>query len=110
MTTGRINQVTTFRNHFRGRRSLAARQGHPPLSRRGVCQPFSFTFDPPQLTDTFPLQVQGIQVTSNPRTASPCFPFSHVSGKVPLSRRETKVTAFGEDYQRPATPERHTRT
>jgi len=54
MTTGRINQVTTFRNHFRGRRSLAARQGHPPLSRRGVCQPFSFTFDPPQLTDTFP--------------------------------------------------------
>jgi len=38
MTTGRINQVTTFRNHFRGHRLLAACQGHPPLSRCGVRQ------------------------------------------------------------------------
>jgi len=105
------NQVTTFRNHFRGRRSLAA------------CQKAPFRFHDVEFVNFFnshltrrssrtpsPLQVQEIQVTSNPRTASPRFPFSHVSGKVPLSRRETKVTAFGEDYQRPATPERHTRT
>jgi hypothetical protein len=49
----------------------------------------------------------GVQATSNPQMASPCFPFSHVLSKIPLSRGETKVTALGEDYQRPATPERH---
>ncbi len=56
MTTGRINQVTTFRNHFRGHRLLTACQGHSPLSRRGVRQLLfaSNTVDPPRLADTFP--------------------------------------------------------
>jgi hypothetical protein len=43
MTTGRINQVTTFQNHFRGHRLLTGTPGgggggHSPLSRRGVRQ------------------------------------------------------------------------
>ena len=53
---------------------------------------------------------EGVQATSNPQMASPCFPFSHVLSKIPSSRRETKVTALDEDYQRPATPERHAQT
>ena len=56
MTTGRINQVTTFQNHFRGHRLLTACQGHSPLSRRGVHQLLfaSNIVDPPQLADAFP--------------------------------------------------------
>jgi hypothetical protein len=56
MTTGRINQVTTFQNHFRGHRLLAACQGHSPLSRRGVHRLLfaSNVVDPSQLADTFP--------------------------------------------------------
>src|ERR1700690_1744114 len=108
MTTGRINQVTTFRNHFRGHRLLAACQGHPPLSRCGVRQ-LLFHSRPTAACGT-PSPPRGVQATSNPQMASPCFPFSHVLSKIPLSHRETKVTALYEDYQRPATPERHTQT
>ena len=48
----------------------------------------------------------GYKRHQNPQMASPCFPFSHVSSKIPSSRGETKVTALDEDYQRPVTPER----
>jgi hypothetical protein len=115
MTTGRINQVTTIQNHFRGRRLLAACQGQAPLSRHGVHQ-LLFTLntvDPPQLAEAFPPPPSEgwVQATSNPQMVSPCFPFSHVSSKIPLSRGETKVTALDEDYQRPAThTEEHART
>jgi hypothetical protein len=57
-----------------------------------------YIVDPPQLADAF-LPTRGVQATSNPQMASPCFPFSHVSSKIPLSRGETKVTALDEDYQ-----------
>jgi|HubBroStandDraft_5_1064220.scaffolds.fasta_scaffold271986_1 hypothetical protein len=106
MTTGRINQVTTFQKPLPWPIAYSrCAGGHSPLSRHGVRQ-LLFTVDPPQLAGTFPPQ-GGVQATSNPQMASPCFPFSHVLSKIPLSRGETKVTALGEDYQRPATPERH---
>jgi len=56
MTTGRINQVTTFQNHSRGHQLLAACQGHSPLSRCGVCQLLfaSNIVDPPWLADDLP--------------------------------------------------------
>jgi hypothetical protein len=111
MTTGRINQVTTFQNHFRGHRLLTGTPGGGggTLRFRDVeFVNFCFTSNGPiAACGHLPRPLGGVQATSNPQMASPCFPFSHVSSKIPLSRGETKVTALDEDYQRPATPERH---
>jgi hypothetical protein len=86
MTTGRINQVTTFRSAFadittRVRQALTFTMWSS--STLSVCQ------DPPQLNG--PLFPKGVGA-SNPQMASPRFPFSHVPSEIPSSRTGTKVT------------------
>jgi|ERR1700761_387852 len=97
MTTGRINQVTTFQKPLSW---PSLTRGVPGGTLRFHDVEFInfYIVDPPQLADAF-LPTRGVQATSNPQMASPCFPFSHVSSKIPLSRGETKVTALDEDYQ-----------
>jgi hypothetical protein len=46
--------------------------------------------DPLQLKGTFPSRYESVQATLNPQMASPCFPFSHVSSKIPLSHEKDK--------------------
>src|ERR1700761_1584163 len=104
MTTGRINQVTTFRKPLSWpsptRRAC-------PLSRCGVRRLFVHV-DPPQLADAFP--PRGYKQPQTRRWHH-LVSRSHTSrARSPLSRKETKVTALDGDYQRPATPEGHTQT
>jgi hypothetical protein len=108
MTTGRINQVTTFRNHFRGHRLLAACSGHSPLSGCGVCQLFVRTRPtaargrlPPHSGYKRPQTHGWHHLVSRSHTSR---------ARSPLSRGETKVTALDEDYRRPTTPQRHAQT
>jgi len=98
MTTGRINQVTTFRFRFRGHRLLACDKHS--LSRCGV---HHLTF---RVQDPSQLERSGPRVpTSNPQMASPRFPFSHVPSEISFSpSRETKGSpTYDEDYRRPTT-------
>src|ERR1700679_619806 len=104
MTTGRINQVTTFRSafaaimysrapsahfrdvefivHFSMSRSTAAQQTPFPLGEYlGIIEP-----------------ANGITLISHSRTFKVRSPF-------PV--REQRSPTFNEDYQRPATPKRH---
>jgi hypothetical protein len=54
MTTGRINQVTTFQNHFRGRRLFTVVPGALSAFTTWSSSTFCFIVDPPQLADAFP--------------------------------------------------------
>ena len=104
MTTGRINQVTTFLNHFCGRRLLAACQGHSPLSRRGVHQ-LLFIVDPPQLADTFP---PGGYKRPQTRRWRHLVSRSHTSrARSPCPVERQRSPPLMRTTKRPATPERH---
>jgi hypothetical protein len=106
MTTGRINQVTTFRSAFAA--TTYSRVTEHSLSWCGVRR--LFFVSRPIVAQRTP-SPHGVQASSNPQMASPHFPFSHVSSEIPLFHVRTKVTQpFNEDYQRPATPKRHAQT
>ena len=97
MTTGRINQVTTFRSAF------AAIIYSRVTSTRFRDAEFIITFrvkDPSQLDG----RDQECR-TSNPQMASPHFPFSHVPSEISFSPSwETKGSpTYDEDYRRPTT-------
>src|SRR5882672_10130764 len=87
MTTGRINQVTTFPIRFRGCHLLA-------------CDPIAHFRDSEFIRPTSkthrssrtPSPRNEVQASLNPQMASPHFPLSHVSGEIPLSDVRTKVT------------------
>src|SRR6266849_562394 len=95
MTTGRINQVTTFRFRFRGHRLLACDKHS--LSRCGV---HHLTF---RVQDPWQLERSGPRVPpSNPQMPSRRFPFSHVPSEISfLPARETQGSPTDdEDYRR----------
>jgi len=86
MTTGRINQVTTFRSAF-----AAIIYSRVTSTRFHDVEFIIFSYqDPSQLRDTFLLP--RVQASLNQRVASPHFPFSHVSSEIPSSSVRTKVT------------------
>src|SRR5260370_38596678 len=98
MTTGRINQVTTFRFRFRGHRLLACDKHS--LSRCGV---HHLTF---RVQDPSQLERSGPRVpTSNPQMASPPFPFSPVPREISFtpSRETNGSPTYNDDYLRPTT-------
>jgi hypothetical protein len=95
MTTGRINQVTTFRPAFAVIVHSRAPKGS--LSRCGVHQ--HFRSEPIAAQGHLPPK-QGVGY-NHPQTnemASPHFPFSHVLSKIPLSRKKQRSPTFDEDY------------
>jgi hypothetical protein len=123
MTTGRINQVTTFHAIPRGggfcigpgsipkdtfypdgsssTRSSRPTSHFPTISRRPGKEkktPFP-SFDV--------LQLHLLQVAF---ARSPCTPISQVSGTLLLVLSRTKITPFEEDYQRSASSKRRTRS
>src|SRR5712672_2345045 len=87
MTTGRINQVTTFPIRFRGCHLIA-------------CDPIAHFRDSEFIRPTSkthrssrtPSPRSEVQASLNPQMASPHFPLSHVSGEIPLSDMRTRVT------------------
>jgi len=104
MTTGRINQVTTFRPAFA---AIDYSRATEPLafvmwSSSSLLQ---YIKDPSQPKGAF-LRMR-VQASLNPQMASPHFPFSHVSGEIPWFREwEQGSPTFNEDYQRPVTPKK----
>ena len=113
MTTGRINQVTTFLLHAQKAPPGASAQYNTHqrthtkvLSLAGVR--YKAISSPSlnirsQYTSTFRLSVLAKNI---PVTQTPCIPISHVSSQLSLSIT-TKIATFGEDYQQPMSPERH---
>jgi len=84
MTTGRINQVTTFRPAF------AAIVYSRVMSTRFRDVEFVILHqDPSQLKTGFPLSESYVPPL-NPQMASPYFPFSHISSEIPLSHEKNK--------------------
>src|SRR5712675_2066374 len=87
MTTGRINQVTTFPIRFRGCHLLA-------------CDPIAHFRDSEFIRPTSkthrssrtPSPRNEVQASLNPQMASPHFPLSHVSGEIPFSDMITRVS------------------
>jgi hypothetical protein len=88
MTTGRINQVTTFRPAFAAivySRVISTRFRDVEF----VIPLWYFRLDPSQLKTGFPPGKSNTPLL-NPQMASPRFPFSHVSSEIPLSYEKNK--------------------
>jgi len=88
MTTGRINQVTTFRSAFTG----------VIYSRASIARFRNSEFIHPTVKDPFVAQGRLVQAHLNSQMVSPHFSFSHVSGEITLSSGQESPT-FREDYQ-----------
>ena len=86
MTTGRINQVTTFRPAFAA--IIYLRVTKHTLSWCGVRHLFT-CWRSIAAQGCFPPD-ERVQATLNPQMASPRFPFSHVSSEIPLSHKSDK--------------------
>ena len=87
MTTGRINQVTTFQSAFAAIIYLHVTSTHFHDVEFIISL---FLGDPSQLKGAFLPNVREYTATLNPQMASPCFPFSHISNEIPLSHKKDK--------------------
>jgi hypothetical protein len=110
MTTGRINQVTTFQSAF------AAIVYSRVTSTRFRDAEFIITFHVFKIhcssTDDVRPRVllPDLRRTSNPQMASPHFPFSHIPSEIsffPVGGNKRSPTYDG-DYRRPTSPKRRT--
>ena len=87
MTTGRINQVTTFRSAFAAIIYLCVTSTHFPWC--GVRHLF-MCWEIHRSSRVLSSRWERVQATLNPQMASPRFPSSHVSSKIPLSHEKDK--------------------
>ena len=115
MTTGRINQVTTCTTS--GRSLLRPTRTHHPNSTLSAFGGRRFRSQAVLIAPINSIQKSPLQCTiafyrsvladhMHQAKETPWFPFSQVSS-VLLPVQRTEITAFKEDYQQPAAPERH---
>ena len=106
MTTGRINQVTTFRSAFAA--IDYSRATTHSLSWWGVRHSLSHIKDPPQLKGCFPLRWE-YKPSLNPQNGITSFPILTCLGWDPLVPwMEQRSPTFNGDYQQPMMPKRPT--
>ena len=114
MTTGRINQVTTIPNAPRGAfQGLAYRLPRGlAFGSAGVHQRIRSLLQTQKVKAAnrgSAFRPGGVQASPTICGLTSSFPdltkFKHTS---PRLLKETEIVAFGEDYQRPVTPSRHT--
>ena len=111
MTTGRINQVTTFRMCMQPAEAYCVAQRHRTrtavLSLAGVRHKENINapteYIRSQYTITFRRSVLSERA---PATQTPCIPISHVPSQLSVFGMRTQITTFDEDYQQPAPTER----
>ena len=105
MTTGRINQVTiSVCTHELAMRTAPVLASRDTFHGGRSLQGFKFAFvNSPTVTDRIPSEdVLSEFVTSRRNTLYPDL----TSFKQALLVQRTKITAFSEDYQQPAAPEK----
>ena len=108
MTTGRINQVTitVCTENKSPQHSTGTRRHEGQLSTAGVRYKASTIAFVNSLTVTERIPVvKPYSARLRPAKETPCSPISQVPGPV-LPVQRTEITAFSEDYQQPAAPEK----
>ena len=106
MTTGRINQVTTIQPRERGMTVYSRRSAFRRLVFVTRLSIFAFTSDRTRPATVFLLVACERTNSQASQILIPLFPDLTSFRPALLVRSRTKITAFSEDYQQPAAPER----